>query len=109
MKNGISRRDFIGTSFVLGMLGPGCMTNSFGAKRWYKGNLHMHSFWSDGRAAPEEAIKLYKSRGWDFVALSDHNVFQDNPEEWVSVGSASSRRYKIGEADLKRYLKSFQQ
>jgi hypothetical protein len=107
MKNGISRRGFIGTSFVLGMLGPGCMTNAFGAKRWYKGNLHMHSFWSDGRAAPEEAIELYKSRGWDFVALSDHNVFQDNPEEWVSAGSASSRRYKIGEVDLKRYLKSF--
>ena len=93
MKKGLSRRDFIGTGLVFGALAPGCATRMFGAKRWYKGNLHMHSFWSDGRAFPEEAIMWYKSRGYDFVGLSDHNVFQDNADRWVSVKEEASQRY----------------
>lgn len=52
------------------------------AKRWYKGNLHMHSFWSDGRAFPEQALNWYKTRGYNFCGLTDHNVFADNGETW---------------------------
>ena len=56
-----------------------------GAKRWYKGNLHTHTFWSDGRAFPEEAVFWYKSRGYNFLGLSDHNVFQNDTDRWVSI------------------------
>ena len=35
----------------------------------------MHSYWSDGRAFPEQAISMYKERGYDFISLSDHNIF----------------------------------
>ena len=32
----------------------------------------MHTSRSDGRKTPEEALKLYKDEGYDFVALTDH-------------------------------------
>ena len=41
---------------------------------WWKGNLHTHSLWSDGDDFPEMVIDGYKKAGYDFVALSDHNV-----------------------------------
>ena len=52
------------------------------AKRWYRGNLHMHSFWSDGRAFPEQALNWYKTRGYNFCGLTDHNVFADDGARW---------------------------
>lgn len=38
----------------------------------YKGNLHMHTTFSDGRLAPLEALKAYEDAGFDFVAITDH-------------------------------------
>ncbi|MBP5544743.1 MAG: hypothetical protein ILM98_11750 [Kiritimatiellae bacterium] len=55
-----------------------------GKARWWRGNLHTHSFWSDGRAFPEEAIEWYRAHGYNFLGLSDHNVFQDNPDRWIA-------------------------
>lgn len=40
--------------------------------RWYKGNLHTHTTESDGWKSPAEAIELYRSRGYDFIAITDH-------------------------------------
>ena len=40
---------------------------------WWKGNLHTHSLWSDGDEFPETIMDWYKSRGYHFAALSDHN------------------------------------
>ena len=39
---------------------------------WFKGNLHTHTTQSDGMRTPEEVLAWYRSRGYDFVALSDH-------------------------------------
>ena len=58
--------------------------NAPSAARWWRGNLHMHTFWSDGRAFPEEAVAMYKARGYHFLGLSDHNVFQDDPDRWIA-------------------------
>ena len=41
-------------------------------KTWYKGNLHLHTTVSDGVKTPEEAYELYRSRGYDFIARTDH-------------------------------------
>src|SRR6186997_2621450 len=49
--------------------------------RWYKGNLHTHSLWSDGDDFPEMIVDWYKSRGYHFLALSDHNTLQTG-EKW---------------------------
>lgn len=40
--------------------------------KWYKGNTHTHTTNSDGRLTPNEAIELYKSKGYDFLCLTDH-------------------------------------
>lgn len=60
---------------------------SFGAElgQWYRGQLHTHSYWSDGRAFPEQAVEAYKQRGYHFLSLTDHNRFADNPDCWREV------------------------
>ncbi|NUM55615.1 MAG: hypothetical protein HUU46_18370 [Candidatus Hydrogenedentes bacterium] len=45
-----------------------------GDRRWYKGNTHTHTLWSDGDAAPELAVDWYKERDYDFLSITDHNV-----------------------------------
>ena len=52
--------------------------------RWYKGNLHTHSYWSDGDQFPEMIMDWYKSHGYDFIALSDHNVLAEG-EKWKTL------------------------
>ena len=59
-------------------------TDATVSPRWWRGNLHTHTFWSDGRAFPEEAVAWYREHGYHFLGLSDHNVFQDDPDRWVS-------------------------
>ena len=60
-------------------------------KTWYKGNLHTHSYWSDGDEFPEVIMGWYKKQGYHFVALSDHNIFQEG-EKWVSIREDSLYR-----------------
>ena len=52
--------------------------------RWWKGNLHTHSLWSDGDDFPEMIAEWYKTNGYHFLALSDHNKLQKGAK-WVSV------------------------
>jgi hypothetical protein len=40
--------------------------------RFYKGNIHVHSNESDGKLSPTEVIENHKSRGYDFISLTDH-------------------------------------
>ena len=40
-----------------------------------KGNLHTHTTRTDGRKTPGEAIALYAQHGYDFIALTDHYVY----------------------------------
>jgi len=47
-----------------------------GPGRFYKGNLHTHSTRSDGKLPPEEVAAAYRSRGYDFLALTDHFLKQ---------------------------------
>jgi alpha-L-fucosidase len=52
--------------------------------RWFKGNTHTHTLWSDGQRAPELAVGWYREHGYDFLVLSDHNVLLEG-ERWVRV------------------------
>ena len=45
--------------------------------RWWKGNLHTHSLWSDGDQFPEMIADWYRQRDYNFVALTDHNVLSE--------------------------------
>lgn len=73
------------------------------APTWFKGNLHTHSLWSDGNDFPEMICDWYKSRGYHFLALSDHNILSKG-EKWVDT-DAAAKRGSIG--GLERYLKRF--
>lgn len=45
--------------------------------QWRRGNLHAHSTRSDGQRAPQAVVDDYAARGYDFLMLSDHDVFAD--------------------------------
>lgn len=47
---------------------------------WLKGNLHSHSTVSDGYFEPLELAKLYAAHGYDFLSMTDHNVFVTHHE-----------------------------
>ena len=47
---------------------------------WYSGDLHGHTLHSDGDYCPAEYLAVAHSRGYDFVALTDHNTFSGVPE-----------------------------
>jgi len=47
------------------------ITDRYGHK-WFKGNTHTHTTNSDGKYTPEQAKRLYKDHGYDFLALTEH-------------------------------------
>ncbi|QDU51590.1 CehA/McbA family metallohydrolase domain-containing protein [Gimesia panareensis] len=51
-------------------------------QKWYKGNLHTHSLWSDGDDYLEMIADWYKTRGYDFLSFTDHNVLSTS-ERWT--------------------------
>jgi hypothetical protein len=72
-------------------------------QQWYKGNLHTHSLWSDGNDFPEMIVDWYASRGYNFLALSDHNILSTG-EKWIDE-TRTSAKGAIG--GLKRYQERF--
>ena len=45
---------------------------------WFKGNLHSHTTYSDGKWTPEEAVQAYREKGYHFLAVTDHDQFRDH-------------------------------
>jgi hypothetical protein len=68
--------------------------------QWWKGNLHTHSLWSDGDDYPEMIVDWYKSRGYSFLALSDHNILSEG-EKWIDPSMRG------GPGALEKYRKRF--
>lgn len=68
--------------------------------KWWKGNLHTHTLWSDGDDFPEIAVDWYKENGYNFLALSDHNILNEG-QKWVPAEKRSVA------AALPRYLERF--
>jgi hypothetical protein len=68
---------------------------------WYKGNLHTHSFWSDGDDYPEMVMSWYKENGYDFMALSDHNILAEG-DKWIDVNKSRG-----GIAAFEKYINKF--
>ena len=44
------------------------------ARHWFRGNLHTHTTNSDGDSSPEAVTAWYRDAGYDFLALTDHDV-----------------------------------
>jgi hypothetical protein len=68
---------------------------------WWKGNLHTHSLWSDGDDYPEMIVDWYHEHGYQFLALSDHNILLEG-DKWIDAATN-----KGGAPALKKYLKRF--
>ncbi len=47
---------------------------TFDVAHFLKGNLHTHTNRSDGDSAPEDVVAWYRDHGYDFLALTDHDV-----------------------------------
>ncbi|MFN9463851.1 MAG: PHP domain-containing protein, partial [Planctomycetota bacterium] len=71
--------------------------------RWWKGNLHTHSLWSDGNDFPEVISDWYLQNGYHFLAISDHNVLQQGIK-WMNVQDVQKRSHGQG---MDRYLGRF--
>lgn len=91
---------------VIALVAAGCRPLTFGAPdappaQWWKGNLHTHSLWSDGDDYPETILDWYRRNGYDFVAMTDHDIIPMT-ERWIDASNNADAR-----TGLARYLEWF--
>ena len=71
--------------------------------KWWKGNLHTHSLWSDGDDFPEMIAEWYRTNGYNFLALSDHNILSDGIR-WMPLEDIERRG---GPSVFPKYVSKF--
>ncbi|MCS6863599.1 MAG: hypothetical protein RMJ56_14140 [Gemmataceae bacterium] len=69
--------------------------------RYWKGNLHTHTLWSDGDDFPEMVVEWYKQHGYNFLSLTEHNVLAEG-SRWVAADSSPTRQLAV-----RKYLRRF--
>ncbi len=74
--------------------------------KWFKGNTHTHSLWSDGNDFPDMISAWYKDKGYDFLCMSDHNTLNAG-EKWVTEASVEKKKIALGPKVLDKYTKKF--
>jgi hypothetical protein len=52
-------------------------------RAWYRGDCHLHSWYSDGRRTPAEIAALARAAGLDFINSSEHNTHSAHAH-WAS-------------------------
>ncbi len=62
-----------------------------GARKWYRGNMHTHSLWSDGDNFLENIALWYREQKYDFLVFTDHNTLARS-ERWIDIDKAKSGR-----------------
>lgn len=62
-----------------------------GDLQWYRGNMHTHSYWSDGDNYLENIALWYRDHDYDFLVFTDHNTLAAS-ERWVDVDKVKSGR-----------------
>jgi hypothetical protein len=75
-------RSVVGAAVLLLAAVAGCASPM---TQW-KGNLHSHSVWSDGTDYPEMIVAWYLENGYDFLALTEHDMLAEG-ERWVDVNA----------------------
>jgi hypothetical protein len=51
---------------------------------YLKGNLHLHTTFSDGAQTPAEMLAIYQDLAYDFIAITDHD-YLIKPGYWESI------------------------
>jgi hypothetical protein len=78
--------------------------------RWYKGNLHTHTLWSNGDDYPEMVADWYKKNGYHFLAISDGNVLHQGArwhELKAPLTAGGYVNHRGGGPVLEKYLARF--
>ncbi len=68
-------RRYSGTIAVWGLLVAGALAapqDPTQPTRWFKGNTHTHSLNSDGDSTPDDVVRWYREKGYQFVVFTDH-------------------------------------
>jgi hypothetical protein len=73
--------------------------------RWWRGNLHAHTLWSDGDSYPEQVAAWYKANGYNFLVLTDHNILSRG-QKWINPVKNNYTRGR-GIETLDRYADEF--
>lgn len=64
--------------------------------RWWKGNLHAHSLWSDGDHFPDMVLDWYRRNGYAFASLTDQDVVPATGR-WINLARDSAAAAGIAE------------
>ena len=73
---------------------------------WWKGDVHMHTFLSDGLLFPAEAFGLYKRLGYNFCVQTDHDVTSPTEEFWITDDNRYYEK-RMTPQYFERYKKNF--
>lgn len=101
---GLFRWVFLGV--VLLLAGPAALLQggeNAQEAQWFKGATHSHSLWSDGDEFPDMVVDWFKSRGYQFFCLTDHNVLMEG-DRWVRL---ARQRRPIPESVFEAYRARF--
>ncbi len=60
--------------------------------RWFKGNTHTHTLNSDGDSSPDDVVKWYREKGYNFLFITDH--------EYITNVAPLNQLFGKGEAFL---------
>ena len=52
---------------------------------WKKGQLHIHTLWSDGHDFPETLVAGYKKHNYDFVVITDHDILGQDKDIFMPI------------------------
>ena len=74
--------------------------------RWWKGNTHTHTWWSDGDTPPELVAKWYKDHGYQFLVLTDHNIIQAG-NQWYDIDNNPRRPLEQVQQAYDEYLRTY--
>ena len=88
------------------ILALACQSADADEPRWFKGNTHTHSLWSDGNDFPEMIAQFYRDNGYHFLVLSDHNILSRG-EKWMRVSAVEKRKKTLSKSALAKYLAVF--
>jgi len=75
--------------------------------KFLKGGLHCHTTRSDGRGDPAEVIRLHKQNGYDFLALTDHVIYNFTnfaPETGITIIPGVEQGRTIHPNGVKRHF-----
>ena len=96
------KRDFFNLlADITGSLPRGARFLPDPGARWWKGNLHTHSLWSDGDDYPEMIAAWFKERGYHFLSFTEHNQMALG-QKWVTATTK-----KAGGEMLTKYRTKF--